>query len=653
MPNTNTLVTRILLCNDTAANWASSSKVLMKGELGIELTDGQAPKFKVGNGVDAFSALPYATLTPAEVEAKISAASHAHGNLELLESITAAFTTDYEAKLKGIAANAQVNVIETVKVNGVAQNVTDKAVDVTVPTKVSELTNDAGYKTTDNNTTYTFGSTKGSSNGNAAIQLTDSETETPVNVVIKGAGATEVTTDAEGNVVVTSQDTIYTHPTSGVEAGTYKSVTVDENGHVTGGSNPTTLAEYGITDAASKSHTHESDDIVSLDASKLTGMVDIARLPKGALERVIVVADDAARFALTAEEAQNGDTIKVNDTGLMYFVIDDTQLATEAGYSEYTAGSATTVPWSGVTDKPVSYNPSAHNHEMAEVNGLETALAGKATAEQGAKADTAVQSVKLDGVELKVGTSVELPAYPTSLPASDVSDWAKAATKPEYNKSEVGLGNVTNDKQIKGLASDTVEEHVVVWGADGYTVKDSGFTIAANVPADAKFTDTTYEAFVGASESAAGKAGLVPAPVSGEEGKFLMGNGTWAVPENTDQKVRNAVAETTKAYITGTTEATTNVGEQVFDTGVYLGENAGELVATTFKGALDGNAATATAAGKLSSAKNFSITGAVVAEAVQFDGTGNVVLNTTSVDATSLKVADEDTLILNGGGASN
>ena len=284
MPNTNTLVTRILLCNDTAANWASSSKVLMKGELGIELTDGQAPKFKVGNGVDAFSALPYATLTPAEVEAKISAASHTHSNLELLESITAAFTTEYEAKLKGIAANAQVNVIETVKVNGVAQDVTDKAVDVIVPTKVSELTNDAGYKTTDNNTTYTFGSTKGSSNGNAAIQLTDSETETPVNVVIKGAGATEVTTDAEGNIVVTSQDTIYTHPTSGVEAGTYKSVTVDENGHVTGGSNPTTLAEYGITDAASKSHTHESYDIVSLDASKLTGMVDIARLPKGALE---------------------------------------------------------------------------------------------------------------------------------------------------------------------------------------------------------------------------------------------------------------------------------------------------------------------------------------------------------------------------------
>lgn len=42
----------------------------------------------------------------------------------------------------------------------------------------------------------------------------------------------------------------YTHPASGVTTGTYKSVTVDENGHITAGTNPTTLDGYGITDAA-------------------------------------------------------------------------------------------------------------------------------------------------------------------------------------------------------------------------------------------------------------------------------------------------------------------------------------------------------------------------------------------------------------------
>ena len=51
-------------------------------------------------------------------------------------------------------------------------------------------------------------------------------------------------------------DTVYTHPNSGASAGTYKSVTVNAQGHVPGGPNPTTLSGYGITDAAAKSHTH-------------------------------------------------------------------------------------------------------------------------------------------------------------------------------------------------------------------------------------------------------------------------------------------------------------------------------------------------------------------------------------------------------------
>lgn len=42
-------------------------------------------------------------------------------------------------------ADAQANIIESVKVNGTALKITDKAVDVTVPTKVSELTNDSNY----------------------------------------------------------------------------------------------------------------------------------------------------------------------------------------------------------------------------------------------------------------------------------------------------------------------------------------------------------------------------------------------------------------------------------------------------------------------------------------------------------------------------
>ena len=130
---------------------------------------------------------------------------------------------------------------------------------------------------------------------------------------------------------------------------------------------------------ANSSHTHASADITSLDVSKLTGTIDIARLPAGALERCVVVTDDTARFKLTTTDIQKGDTVKVTGTGKMYFVVDDSKLTSEGGYEVYTAGSATSVPWSGVTGKPSTFTPSAHNQAISTITGLQAALDGKAS----------------------------------------------------------------------------------------------------------------------------------------------------------------------------------------------------------------------------------------------------------------------------------
>lgn len=95
-------------------------------------------------------------------------------------------------------------------------------------------------------------------------------------------------------------------------------------------------------------------DIQGLDASKLTGTISIERLPHGALERCVVVANDTARLALTAAQVQNGDTVKVTATGIMYFVMDETKLGQETAYQVYSAGTAAAVAWSGVTAKPTT-----------------------------------------------------------------------------------------------------------------------------------------------------------------------------------------------------------------------------------------------------------------------------------------------------------
>lgn len=65
------------------------------------------------------------------------------------------YTTTEKNKLGGIEAGAQVNKIETIKVNNVAQTITSKAVDITVPTNNNQLTNGAGYITKNvNDLTY-------------------------------------------------------------------------------------------------------------------------------------------------------------------------------------------------------------------------------------------------------------------------------------------------------------------------------------------------------------------------------------------------------------------------------------------------------------------------------------------------------------------
>ena len=159
-----------------------------------------------------------------------------------------------------------------------------------------------------------------------------------------------------------------------------------------------------LNDKANSSHTHGNSDITGIDGSKITsGTIDLARLPKGALERLTVVADDTARFKLTSSNVQKGDTVKVTSTGKMYYVVDETKLSSEAGYEVYAAGTAASVPWSGVTGKPSTYTPSSHTHTKSQISD-----------------------------------------FPTSMPASDVPAWAKTSTKPTYTKAEVGLGNVDN-----------------------------------------------------------------------------------------------------------------------------------------------------------------------------------------------------------------
>lgn len=95
--------------------------------------------------------------------------------------------------------------------------------------------------------------TPNSSSNQITIAATDTVYTHPTSGVSAGT-YNSVTVNAQGHVTKGTNVAAYTHPTSGVAAGTYKSVTVNAQGHVTAGTNPTTLGEYGITDAVSMTH---------------------------------------------------------------------------------------------------------------------------------------------------------------------------------------------------------------------------------------------------------------------------------------------------------------------------------------------------------------------------------------------------------------
>lgn len=94
-----------------------------------------------------------------------------------------------------------------------------------------------------------------------------------------------------------------------------------------------------------------ANGVAELDAD---GFVPVTQIPPAALERLVIVADQTARFALTTATVQNGDTVKQTDTNVMYFVKDDTNLDSAAGYEIYSAGTASAVAWSGVTGTPTT-----------------------------------------------------------------------------------------------------------------------------------------------------------------------------------------------------------------------------------------------------------------------------------------------------------
>lgn len=97
--------------------------------------------------------------------------------------------------------------------------------------------------------------------------------------------------------------------------------------------------------------------ISTINAEKLTGIINVDRLPEipiekipaAAMERLYVVESQSAAMSLTIQE---GDVVQIGSGGPMYFCVSESASTFPTKFKVFTAGAATSVPWSGVTNAP-------------------------------------------------------------------------------------------------------------------------------------------------------------------------------------------------------------------------------------------------------------------------------------------------------------
>lgn len=117
------------------------------------------------------------------------------------------------------------------------------------------------------------------------------------------------------------------------------------------------------------------------DASKITSgtinadrlpEIPISKIPTGAIERLYVVESQSAAMSLIIQE---GDVVQIGSGGPMYFCVSESASTFATKFKEFTAGNATSVPWSGVTNAPTKLSQFTNDSGFTTNKGTVTSVA--------------------------------------------------------------------------------------------------------------------------------------------------------------------------------------------------------------------------------------------------------------------------------------
>lgn len=198
-----TLKTRIVINNKPAADWGRDTETIwLKGEF---LVESDTRKIKIGDGVNKYSALKYANMTPEEVDALVKQSSHSHGNKAILDATTASFTTALKSKLDGIAAGAEANVQSD-------WNILDSSSDAFIKNKPTSMpaSDVHEWAKAETKPTYTATEVGADPTGSSAKALTDAKSyaDKKVAALVNGAPETMDTLKEVSDALDANKDVV-------------------------------------------------------------------------------------------------------------------------------------------------------------------------------------------------------------------------------------------------------------------------------------------------------------------------------------------------------------------------------------------------------------------------------------------------------------
>lgn len=459
-------------------------------------------------------------------------------------------------------SNAERNTIIGIQKNGADLSAgSDRKINITVPTKVSDLSNDKGYKTTDSNTTYTLSKSGGtiilSGSDGSAASVSDSDTiyapattleaglmsasdKKKLNNVADGANAyvlpvagpstlggvktSSAVTSAEGYSACPiingipyfkSTDITYTLESFGITATADElnvmdgiTATVNELNYCTG---VTGNIQSQINGKADKNHSHS---YLPLSGGTITGELKVNGNITGSLSGNASSATTAAKLSTSAGSVtqpvyfNNGKPVATGYS-LAKSVPSDAKF-TDTVYTHPATAGSKHIPAGGSGRQLLGYGGTSGTAMWMDASSF-CMLAG-----YGVTTDTAnplLKDVTIEGLaDLKPGTMIA------------VRFSSKCYAETAINVNGFGYMNIVHD-------SDFIYDNVV----------DPDFVCLL-----------VYEE--------------------------IFTGGEWQLITNQkDTKVTSILNNTTKAYITGTITESTNTGTQIFDNGVYLDTTAGRL----------------------------------------------------------------------------